>query len=88
VLAAGAAGIVSEAVRQGRPVLLIQPNAQLLRQPLAQVAAAVLPPDVGISAWTAVDAVIEIPDGKQLPNRDLTADAVVATALALIRHGH
>jgi superfamily II DNA or RNA helicase len=83
-----AAGIVREAIRQRRPVLLIQPNVQLLRQNLAQIAGADLPQGVRISAWAAKDAAIETPEGKRLRNRDLTADVVLATAPALVRHRH
>ena len=84
-----AAGIVAEAVARGRPVLLIQPNSQLLRQNLAQIAALDLPKSVRLAAWTAKDTVIEMPpDGRRLRNRDLSADVVLATAPALVRHRH
>lgn len=83
-----AAGIVAEAVAQGRPVLLIQPNVQLLRQNLAQIAALELPKGTRIGAWAAKDAVLETPDGRRLRNRDLDAQVVLATAPALVRHRH
>jgi superfamily II DNA or RNA helicase len=83
-----AAGIVAEAIAQGRPVLLVQPNAQLLRQNLAQIAALELPKGTRIAAWVAKDTVLETPDGKRLRNRDLSANIVLATAPALVRHRH
>lgn len=83
-----AAGIVAAAAARGRPVLLIQPNAQLLRQNLAQIAALDLPKGIRLAAWAAKDAVLETPDGRRLRNRDLGADVVLATAPALVRHRH
>ncbi len=80
------AAIVQEALQQDRPVLLIQPNNDLMQQNLQQIWDAGLPKGRRAGVFSAQNMSFEHANGQKLPNRDLSADLIAASSAALVQN--
>ena len=81
-------GVVEDIVRRSRgPVLIIQPNRDLLQQNLRWVeASGVLAAGASASVWAAATEKFQAAESTQLKHRDCSADITFATAGALTRN--